>query len=168
MHWARKQYINESQLPKYICLQYDMIMNIDHTCSGAPCLPGVVWTQGTDSSEAGHPGNYASVKTPREGWRNLHKANEPCVHVTQERCQEPNMRPWSLDPKSTLTSLRLSGDWNLQKGTKEQAETVHPALTTKRNNPHRNYTVHCFQPGIRTCCLQTLSVLKDIINFFHI
>lgn len=159
VQWVRKHYINESQLPKYIQLQYYMMMNIDNTCSGTQRLPGAVWTQSTDSSEAGHLGNYTGVKTPHERWRNLHKANEFCVCVTQEQCQELNVRPWFLDPRSTFTSLGLSGDWNLQKGTKEQSETVHSALTTKKGIIHTEITlfVHCFKPGIRTCCLQSVS-----------
>lgn len=118
-----------------------MMINIDNTCRGAQCLSGAVWTQGTESSDTGHPENYANVKTQCERWGNLHKANEPCVHVMQEQCQEPNTRPWSLDPMSTFTSLRLSDDWNLQKGTKEQAETIPLALTTKREQSAQK--LHC-------------------------
>lgn len=133
----RKQYINESQLSKYIQLQYYMMMNIDNICCGAQCLPGAVWRQGTDSSVSGHPEIYASVKVLCVKWRNLHKKNEQCVHITQEQCQEQEtLVPWPqvyLYFPSTFRWLKTM-ERNKRTGWNFSFISHHK----KRNNSHRN------------------------------
>lgn len=147
---------NRNQLPKYIQFQF----YTENTCtvsSRSAC------TQNTDSSERRHLENYVNVKSPCKRWRNLHRTNEPWAYLIQEQCQEPNMRLWSLDPMSAFTWA--SGDWNQQKGTKEQAGTVPSALSPQTHTGEKQSAQkwHCTPPEDRhqDLLLKVFCVLKS-------